>query len=701
MRLKKTVNISLALSVIMIYAGMLSVQAAELEGAGTELNPFKITDGTQLRMIADFPDAYWELTDNIELSGNWTPVNEFSGNLDGNGYKISGLYLYDEENSWPNESAFILSNTGTLKNIHIDGTSELYSCNIGGSMFVKENSGLIENCSVKGEAKLTQKSTHAQNSSDFGGFVSENLSEGVIRNCYSRIYFNWSVINAGKQYLFDSAGFVNSNSGTIENCYSASYSKYSNDEFNGFKRITKSGTFENCYYDKDLTGIYYNDTDDFYNVFPKTTAAMKMQFNYSGWDFDNTWAIDDSVNDGYPYLKNERSIEVQVTGLSLDKAEAEVGIGKQIVLTPIFTPSNATNQDVIWSTSSKYVASVDNGVVTGVSEGTATITAESVDGGYSSTCKITVTSTQTNPDYPQGSCGDNMTWSLSDGVLTISGSGNMEYDGYDPPWADYYDEINEIVIGDGVETIKENAFAYTNITEVNIPSSVTDIGTEAFGSCHLLKSINVSEGNTAYSSYDGVLFNKAKTVMVQYPSGKQNTVYYVPDGVKTILTAAIYSNSMLEEIYIPDSVTDIEYYAISSTNQLTVYGSPGGAAEQYVSDYNSISDIKLIFSATSETEYDYTVNYVTGNIPDSGKFRAETNITKNSDTDTGVIIIALYDADGAMADYIFIDGDFEQGKSYTLGGTMNAFPGANLKAFVWNGLNTMRPISNIAYSGME
>ena len=54
-----------------------------------------------------------------------------------------------------------------------------------------------------------------------------------------------------------------------------------------------------------------------------------------------------------------------------------------------------------------------------------------------------------------------------------------------------------------------------------------------------------------------------------------------------------------------------------------------------------------------------------------------------------------------MADYIFIDGDFEQGKSYTLGGTMNAFPGANLKAFVWNGLNTMRPISNIAYSGME
>ena len=67
--------------------------AQDLEGAGTELNPFQISNETQLRMIEDFSDACWILTNDVELTSRWTPVANFTGTLDGNGYRISGLEL--------------------------------------------------------------------------------------------------------------------------------------------------------------------------------------------------------------------------------------------------------------------------------------------------------------------------------------------------------------------------------------------------------------------------------------------------------------------------------------------------------------------------------------------------------------------------------------------------------------------------------
>ncbi len=145
---------------------------------------------------------------------------------------------------------------------------------------------------------------------------------------------------------------------------------------------------------------------------------MKMKYNYTGWDFDQTWAMDESINDGYPYLQNERSVTVRVTGLALDRTEATVQEGDTVTLRPVFTPENASNQTVSWSTSSQYVATVQNGVVTGVSEGEATITATSADGGFTAQCVVTVTPEPETPQDPGGSCGENLTWTLSDGTLS-------------------------------------------------------------------------------------------------------------------------------------------------------------------------------------------------------------------------------------------------------------------------------------------
>ena len=84
------------------------------------------------------------------------------------------------------------------------------------------------------------------------------------------------------------------------------------------------------------------------------------------------------------------SKDVPLTGISLDKTSVEIATGKTSTLTVSFTPSNATNKTVTWTSSDTAVATVANGVVTAVAEGTATITATSADGNYAATCAVTV-----------------------------------------------------------------------------------------------------------------------------------------------------------------------------------------------------------------------------------------------------------------------------------------------------------------------
>ena len=79
-----------------------------------------------------------------------------------------------------------------------------------------------------------------------------------------------------------------------------------------------------------------------------------------------------------------------VTGVTLDKVEATLEVKETVALVATVAPANATNQDVTWSTSDEAVATVADGVVTAVAEGTATITVTTVDGSFTATCVITV-----------------------------------------------------------------------------------------------------------------------------------------------------------------------------------------------------------------------------------------------------------------------------------------------------------------------
>ena len=82
---------------------------------------------------------------------------------------------------------------------------------------------------------------------------------------------------------------------------------------------------------------------------------------------------------------------VTVTGVSLNMSSTNIAVGGKYTLIPTVAPKTATNMKVTWKSSDTTIATVDsNGKVTGVSIGTAIITVSTIDGGKTTTCKVTV-----------------------------------------------------------------------------------------------------------------------------------------------------------------------------------------------------------------------------------------------------------------------------------------------------------------------
>jgi len=91
--------------------------------------------------------------------------------------------------------------------------------------------------------------------------------------------------------------------------------------------------------------------------------------------------------------------------------------------------------------------------------------------------------------------------------------------------------------------------------EFEIPASVTSIELEALAACPGLTAIGVDPANADFSSRDGVLFNKDQTLLIQYPAGKAGS-YIIPSGVTSISGRAFSGCTGLTGITIPDSIAE-------------------------------------------------------------------------------------------------------------------------------------------------
>ncbi len=120
-----------------------------------------------------------------------------------------------------------------------------------------------------------------------------------------------------------------------------------------------------------------------------------------------------------------------------------------------------------------------------------------------------------------------------------------------------------------VTKIGDKAFAgCEDITSIIIPATVTSIGAEVFDYCKGLTSISVNSNNTKFTSVDGVLFNKAKTKLVQYPCGNTKTSYTIPSTVKYIGNNAFAWSTKLLKVVPNDSIISIGDYGFAYCGSL-------------------------------------------------------------------------------------------------------------------------------------
>ena len=129
--------------------------------------------------------------------------------------------------------------------------------------------------------------------------------------------------------------------------------------------------------------------------------------------------------------------------------------------------------------------------------------------------------------------------------------------------------LTSITLPNNLTSIGNYAFRHcTGLTSINIPSSVTNIGVYAFFYCIGLTSIDVAASNQNYTSESGVLFNKARTTLIQYPKSRQGSSYTIPSGVTSIEVSAFFGCSGLTSITLPNSLTSIGHQAFAYSTGL-------------------------------------------------------------------------------------------------------------------------------------
>jgi hypothetical protein len=179
----------------------------------------------------------------------------------------------------------------------------------------------------------------------------------------------------------------------------------------------------------------------------------------------------------------------------------------------------------------------------------------------------------------------------------------------------------------------------TSLKSLTFPKGIASIGYDALYGCTGLESITADDQNATYSSEDGILFNKGKTKIVFYPSGKKDTSYTLPSTVTSMETEVFQRNTHLTSVDLSSSgITEVAQYAFVSCTSLKTVSLSAKVTMIYISAFNWCTELETIKYAGTKSQWNscsstYKSFYYTGQTKGSFIVQcSDGNITKYTET---------------------------------------------------------------------
>lgn len=157
--------------------------------------------------------------------------------------------------------------------------------------------------------------------------------------------------------------------------------------------------------------------------------------------------------------------------------------------------------------------------------------------------------------------------------------------------------LEEVSLNNNLISIGSSAFSNCKkLSKIELPASLEKLGSGVFAGCDSLKDVPVASKNNYFTSQDGVIYNKDKSVLYEMVSGYQDTVFRMPDTVKEINQYAFWGCENLQGVTLSNQLKKISAYSFSNCEYLTGVSIPYSVTsieERAFQDCRNLGEISI------------------------------------------------------------------------------------------------------------